>query len=322
MSDTTTPARDVAARPATAEETTPTPRPGGQRRREKRFALLLMAPAALFLLIFVGLPVFRLVYDSLFEVSLLGDERTFVGLENYVTALTADDIVASAWRTVVYTVIALTGEFVLGLGVALLFDALGERSKIARTIFIFPLMIAPVVAGLLWRFMLIDDFGIVNELLTRVGLLGDPGAIQWLSNRDIVLFSVAIPDIWITTSFVALVLYAGLQTIPGELKEAARIDGAGAWRLFWHIKLPLLRPMIAVALIIRGIDAARAFDVILIQTGGGPQSASEVLSLTIYQEMIRFGNLGLASAIATLFLLAMLAVAIVAFYTIWRPGNE
>lgn len=314
MADTTTldrPERAVA-RPAGR----------GQRAEEKRFALLLMAPAAVFLLVFVGFPVARLVYDSLFDVALLGGERVFVGLENYLTVFTDERILGSAWRTLLYTVIALTGEFFLGLGVALLFDAMGEkRSQLARTIFIFPLMIAPVVAGLLWRFMLIDDFGIVNELLTRAGILSNPGAISWLSDTDIVLFSVAIPDIWITTSFVALVLYAGLQTIPDELKEAARIDGSSAWQLFWHIKLPLLRPMIAVAVIIRGIDAARAFDVILIQTGGGPQSASEVLSLNIYQEMVRFNNLGLASATATVFLLAMLVVAIIAFYTIWRPGE-
>ncbi len=289
---------------------------------EQRFALLLMAPAGLFLLVFVALPVARLVYDSLFDVSLLASaERTFVGLDNYVTALTDDRILGSAWRTLLYTAIALTGELALGMGVALLFDSLGRASRYARAVFIFPLMIPPVVAGLLWRFLLIDDFGIVNELLTRIGVLSSPSDIAWLSNKEIVLFSVAIPDIWLTTSFVALVLYAGLQTIPSDLLEAARIDGAGAWKLFWHIRLPLIRPMIAVAVIIRGIDAARAFDVILIQTGGGPQFASEVLSMNIYQEMIRFGNLGQASATATLFLLGMLAVAVVAFLVIWRPGQ-
>jgi multiple sugar transport system permease protein len=288
----------------------------------RRFALLLMAPAALFLLLFIGYPLLRLFYDSLFDVNLLAPaQRSFVGFQNYLDAITSERVQGAALRTVQYTLIALVFEFVLGFGIALIFDAFKRSSDWARAVFVFPLMIPPVVAGLLWRFLLIDDFGIVNELLFRVGLLSSPDDIAWLSNTSLVLFSVAIPDIWLTTSFVALVVYAGLQTLPGDVLEAARVDGAGPWNAFWRVKVPLLRPVIAVVLIIRGIDAARAFDVILIQTGGGPQFASEVLSLHIYREMIRYGSLGYSSAIATLFLLGMVTVAIVGFLTIWRPGH-
>lgn len=183
-------------------------------------------------------------------------------------------------------------------------------------------MIAPVVAGLLWRFLLIDNSGILNHLLFRAGLLDSPGAVGWLSDPDVVLWAVAIPDIWLTTSFMTLVLFAGLQNVPGDILEAARLDGARAWTLLFRIILPLLRPVIAVALIVRGIDAAKAFDIILIQTGGGPQSASQTLSLLIYQTMIRFGEPGLASAMGTLYLLSMLAVAVVAVWFIWRPGAD
>jgi len=133
---------------------------------------------------------------------------------------------------------------------------------------------------------------------------------------------VAIPDIWLTTSFMTLVLFAGLQNIPGDLLEAARLDGAKAWTMLVRIIVPLLRPVIAVALIVRGIDAAKAFDIILIQTGGGPQNASQTLSLLIYQTMIRFREPGLASAMGTVYLLAMLAVATVAVWYIWRPGVD
>jgi multiple sugar transport system permease protein len=143
-----------------------------------------------------------------------------------------------------------------------------------------------------------------------------------LSNPDIVLFAVAIPDIWLTTSFMSLVLFAGLQNIPAELLEAARLDGARATTLLFRIIIPLLRPVIAVAIIVRGIDAAKAFDIILIQTQGGPQNASTTLSLLIYRTMIRFGDPGLASAMSTLYLLVMLAVAVTAVLTIWRPGAE
>jgi multiple sugar transport system permease protein len=210
----------------------------------------------------------------------------------------------------------------LGLAVALLFYALGPRSQILRTVFLYPLMIAPLVAGLLWRFLLIDNFGIVNELLARIGVIDSPGDIAWLSDPDLVLFSVAIPDVWLTTSFMTLMIFAGLQSIPPELLESARLDGAGGLRLLGSILLPLLRPVIAVALIIRGVDAARAFDVILIQTGGGPQSASETLSLHIYKTMVTYNDPGSAAAISTVFMTVMMVVALIAVMTIWRPGRE
>jgi multiple sugar transport system permease protein len=183
-------------------------------------------------------------------------------------------------------------------------------------------MIAPVVAGLLWRFLLIDNFGIVNQLLYEAGILSSPDQIQWLSDPNIALFSVALPDIWLTTSFITLVLFAGLQNVPGDVIEAARIDGARYPRILFSIIIPLLRPVIAVALIVRGIDAARAFDIILIQTDGGPQGSTTTLSLLIYRTMTRFGDPGLASAMGTVYLIVMLAVAIAAIMLIWRPGGS
>src|SRR5699024_10515727 len=253
---------------------------------------------------------------------LVAGERTFVGLDNYLAAFSSEDFGNAAWRTAVYTLIVVFFEFFLGLAAALLFTALGHASRIFRTVFLYPLMIAPVVAGLLWRFLLIDNFGIVNELLSRVGIIPTPGAIAWLSDPDIALFSVAIPDIWLTTSFVTLVLFAGLQNIPGDVIEAARLDGARYLTVLFRIILPLLRPVIAVAIIIRGVDAARAFDVILIQTNGGPQQSTETISLLIYRTMIRFGDPGLASAMGTLYLIVMMAIAVIAVLAIWQPGSE
>jgi multiple sugar transport system permease protein len=293
------------------------------RLTDKRFAAALMAPAALFLAAFVAWPLIRLVTDSFYEISpIKGGPRDFVGMDNYADIFTSESFLGAAGRTAGYTAIVVTLEFILGLGTALLFSALGRRASLLRTVFLYPLMIAPVVAGLLWRFLLIDNSGIVNHLLFRVGLLDSPSQVGWLSDPDIVLWAVALPDVWLTTSFMALVLFAGLQNIPGDVLEAARLDGARSWTLLTRIIVPLLRPVIAVALIVRGIDAAKAFDIILIQTGGGPQSASQTLSLLIYQTMIRFGDPGRASAMGTVYLLAMLAVATVAVWTIWRPGVE
>ncbi|BDO43615.1 sugar ABC transporter permease [Cellulomonas sp. NTE-D12] len=293
------------------------------RLTDRRFAALLMVPAALFLAAFVAWPIVRLVMNSFYDISpIAGGPRTFVGLGNYTTALASSGFRSSAVRTLAYTVLVVSAEFVLGLATALLFSAIGRRSAVFRTIFMYPLMIAPVVAGLLWRFLLIDNSGIVNALLARVGILHSASDIGWLSNSRIVLFSVAIPDIWLTTAFMALVLFAGLQNIPGDVIEAARLDGAKGWTLLRRIIVPLLRPVIAVTLIVRGIDAAKAFDIILIQTGGGPENASQTLSLLIYRTMVRFGEPGLASAMATMYLLVMLAVAVAAVVTIWRPGAD
>ncbi|WP_138417659.1 carbohydrate ABC transporter permease [Sinomonas gamaensis] len=282
-----------------------------------------MLPAGAFLTVFIGWPLVQFVVDGFYKIApIAGGSREFVGFGNYVRLFQDADFLNASWRTLLYAVIVVTLEFVLGLAVALIFSALGNASRVFRTVFLYPLMIAPIVAGLLWRFLLIDNFGIVNELLTRVGIMHSSSDVQWLSNPNIALFSVAIPDIWLTTSFITLVLFAGLQNIPGDVIEAARIDGARYPTILFRILLPLLRPVIAVALIVRGIDAARAFDVILIQTNGGPQSSTETLSLLIYRTMVRFGDPGLASAMGTVYLVVMLAVALVAILSIWRPGSE
>lgn len=295
----------------------------GRRIDDRRFALLLMTPAALFMLAFVAWPLIKLVVDSFYEISpIAGGPRSFVGLDNYLDVLGSSSFQAAAVRTLGYTALVVTFEFVLGLAAALLFNSLGNRSRLLRTAFLYPLMIAPIVAGLLWRFLLIDNFGIVNELLFRLGILSDRNDIGWLSDSSIALFAVAIPDIWLTTSFMTLVLFSGLQNIPGDVIEAARIDGASPVSILFRIILPLLRPVIAVALVVRGVDAAKAFDIILIQTGGGPQNSTETLSLLIYQTMVRFGEPGPASAMGTLYLVAMLAVAVAAVALIWRPGGR
>ena len=289
---------------------------------DRGFVVLLLLPAGLFLGIFVAYPLLLLLRDSFYQVTLYApDERVFVGLDNFVKALTSSRVRGAASRTLSYTAMALTAEFTLGFAAALLFNALGKRSELLRTVFVFPLMIPPIVAGLLWRFMLIDNIGIVNHILEQLGIIADSSDISWLGDRGIVLFSVALPNIWLTTSFVALVLYTGLQNIPADLIEAARIDGAGALPIFRRVTLPLLRPVIAVVLILRGIDAARAFDMIWIQTEGGPRFASEILSIHIYRSMIRYGNVGEASAIAALFMIGMVFISGIAFFAIWGRGS-
>lgn len=290
---------------------------------ENRFVLGMLMPAALFLGLLVAYPICLLIYNSLFAVKTIApDVREWVGLANYVNALTSPRIAESAARTIKYSVFALAFEFLFGFCAALLFNAIADKSRLHRTVFALPLMVPPIVAGLLWRFLLIGNIGILNYGLVAIGLIRDPGDIQWLSDQDLVIYSVAFADIWLTTSFVALVSYAGLTNIPKDLIEAARIDGANALRRFWHVTLPMMRPVIAVVVIVRGVDAAKTFDLIWIQTQGGPAHSSEVFSMNIYQRMVRYGDLGSASASATLFLLVMILLAALAYWKIWRSAHD
>ena len=289
----------------------------------RRFASLLMLPAILFLVATVAYPLGSLLFNSFFNVKLLTpNRRTWVGFGNFVTTLTSPEVGSAALRTLQYSAFAMTLELLLGFGAALLFYAMRERSAWARTIFIFPLLVPPIVAGLLWKFLLSLDTGMINHLIDLVGLTPAAGPINWLGNTDTVIFTVAFADIWLTTSFVALVAYAGLQGLPGDVLEAAEVDGAGYWQRVWHVILPLLRPVIAVIVIIRGVDVAKTFDLIFIQTEGGPQGASEVLSMEIYRTMVRYGNVGMASASAAVFLLVMAFFAAMAYRVIWKPAND
>lgn len=271
----------------------------------------------------VAYPVVLLIINSFYEVDLLTpNDRVWVGLDNYIKVLGSDRIRENALRTLQYTIFALFFEFLFGFCAALLFNAIAAKSRWHRTIFALPLMVPPIVAGLLWRFLLVGNIGILNYGLSAVGLISSPDQIAWLSNTDYVIYSVAFADIWLTTSFVALVSYAGLTNIPKDLIEAARIDGANAFKRFRHVTLPLMRPVLAVIVIVRGVDAAKTFDLIWIQTQGGPQHQSEVFAMNIYQRMVRYGDLGEASAAATLFLMVMICLAALAYWKIWRPQND
>lgn len=289
----------------------------------RRFATLLMLPAIIFLLATVAYPLGSLMVNSLFSVKLLTpNRRTWVGLDNYIHTFTSPEVITAALKTVQYSVFAMALELLLGFAAAFLFYAMKERSGWARAIFIFPLLVPPIVAGLLWKFLLSLDTGMVNHVIDLLGLTPAGGQINWLGSVDYVIFTAAFADIWLTTSFVALIAFAGLQGMPTDVLEAAEVDGAGYWQRLWHVILPLLRPVIAVIVIIRGVDVAKTFDLIFIQTEGGPQGASQVLSLDIYRTMIRYGNVGSAAATATVFLLVMAFFAAMAYRVIWKPAND
>ncbi|MTH54975.1 ABC transporter permease subunit [Bacillus mangrovi] len=275
------------------------------------------------MLVFLVYPIAMLVKDSFYRIDLLNPAAAqFVGLANYTGTLTSPRFLTALWNTVIYIVCAVGLEFLLGLILALLLSQAFKGSQFIRTILLSPLMIAPLVSGLIWKFMLNDQFGIINSTLYKIGILNDPHQIMWLSDQRFALFSTILADVWLTTPFMMLVLLAGLQGISKSLYEAAEIDGAGKWTKFRYITIPSLVPVAIVALLIRTIDAARTFDIVWVLTQGGPGFSSEVLSTYMYKTLTRYGQVGESSAMAVIFILLLLAVSSFFISKIWSSRKS
>jgi multiple sugar transport system permease protein len=267
-------------------------------RREGALPYLLIAPT---LAVLLALSIYPLIYAV--KISLQTDSGAGVrwSLQNF-TRLAADDFFRSALaHTIIYTIIALTFEFLLGLGLAVLLNRAMRGRSLFRAALLVPMMLPPVVVGVVWRLMLNPNFGAINGTLKGVGL--NTEALTWTASPTLAFASVIIVDIWQWTPFMFLILLAGLQAIPEEPYEAALIDGSSAWQTFRHITLPLLKPAILIALLLRTMDLLRVFDQIFILTEGGPGSATETVSLYIYRTAFRFSDFGYAAAMSFVLLL-------------------
>ncbi len=277
--------------------------------RRARIAWAFMAPSVLILLAVAAYPLFRTFQLSLFRANLLDYplRPEWVGLANY--AYMVQDLYwwTSVKNTVIFTVASVSLETVLGLGVALLVNAKFPLRGMMRTAMLIPWAIPTVVSAQMWRWMYNDVYGVINDLLLRVHLIAKP--VAWLADPHLVLPAIIAVDVWKTTPFMALLLLAGLQSIPEELYEAARVDGASGVQQFWFITLPLLVPALLVALIFRTLDALRVFDVIYVMSGVNPSTMS--MSVYARQQLVDFGDLGYGSALSTgIFFIIALFVAL------------
>ena len=185
-----------------------------------------------------------------------------------------------------------------------------------------PLMIAPLVAGLTWKLMMSSSFGIVNELLTRIGILSSSSDILWLADERWSLLACCIADIWLTTPFMMLMILAGLQGLDSSMVEAAKIDGANMLQQIFYVKLPVIKPVLLTALSVRIIDAARTFDIIWAMTEGGPNSSSETISITIYKTLTRYNDIGYASSMAVIFIVVLVIFTLVFMQSLWNPKKK
>lgn len=296
---------------------------GGQEVKlvSRKTLLLFFLPGAVFMGAFLIYPIITMVGDSLYKIGIT-DEKVFIGLENYIHAFTAGGFVGQLKNTVVYIVIAVGAETLLGLLFALFFELNYKGSKIIRSFMMAPLMIAPLVAGLTWKLMMSSSFGIINELLTRVGILSQSSDILWLADERWALLACCIADIWLTTPFMMLMILAGLQGLDSSMLEAARIDGAGLLQQIFAIKLPVIKPVLLTALSVRIIDAARTFDIIWAMTEGGPNSSSETISIIIYKTLTRYNDVGYASAMAVVFIAVLVIFTLVFMQSLWNPKKK
>ncbi|ABC30052.1 ABC-type sugar transport system, permease components [Hahella chejuensis KCTC 2396] len=279
--------------------------------RSRLQLLLLMSPATLLLAMLTLYPISQILINAFSYVDYVGAERQFVGMDNFVE-LSEDWFFAGAIKnSLSFSVLASLLQVGLGLALAVLFDRQFAGRRFALPVIIYPMMLSTLVCSAIWRAWYHYDFGFLNNALLSLGL--EP--VQWLFDPDMALFSVMLVDIWQWTPMAFLIILAGLQSIPADIKDAALTDGARGWRRFRHITLPLIMPQVLLALLLRSIDTFKLFDKVYALTGGGPGNSTETLSLFIYKQGFKFFNLGLASAAALLML--AIACALSAVYA-WR----
>ena len=264
-----------------------------------------MSPAAILLLAILAYPIYYTIQISFSELDLATfDAGEFVGWDNYRTVLQDDRFWHSLKVTGVYLALAMPLQMVLGFGIAFLINAEWRGRGVLRALFLIPMVVAPVVAGGVWRMILDPLWGLVNHGLAMISL----GPINWLADPTFAMITIVIIDTWRWTPFVTLIATAALLALPSEVFEAAKIDGANWWTTFWSITLPLLVPVIAATFIVRWLGAVKMFDIVLASTNGGPGNATNVINLFIYEEAFRSLRFAESSAMAVIVLVLTMAL--------------
>jgi multiple sugar transport system permease protein len=267
-----------------------------------------VSPALLMMLLLSVLPLANLFLTSFYSVSWAGGRAVWIpaGLANYA-ALARDDLLqAGIVNTLVFAVFAVGGQMLLGLVLALLCVRVGRGRVLYRTIFILPILIPGIVVGAMWKLLLNFDFGLANQIIGLVGF--DP--VNWLGAKETALASVILVDIWHWTPFCFLLFLAGLESLPQDIYEATKIDGATIWQELVYVTLPMMLPTIVVTFAFRLILAFKVFDEVYLLTGGGPGTATEVLSFTLYQRFFREDKIGYGAAMSMsiIFLVCILLI--------------
>lgn len=285
--------------------------------RETVAGYLFLSPAALGLITFIGIPMIAAFVLGFHEVPRPG-EYVFVGLENYVRALDDPQFLASLRITVIYVVLFTGGTFVASLALALLLQD-RELSGLWRTMVFAPHVASLAVVGMIWRFMLTDRVGIVDVATRASGL----GQRSWLGDPGLALITLVAASIWFFAGYYMIIFLAAVQDVPRDFHDAAAVDGAGSWRSFIHVTWPLIKPtsfFVLVLLLVTGLAGLQTFDLVYVMTGGGPAGTTRLVSFYVYEQAFRFGNIGYASALASV-LAGLLIVVSGILFKVTRGGR-
>lgn len=281
---------------------------------ERTLAVLLLAPAFALLALIVVYPIGKLVWNSFFDLRLSGGSgggARFVGWENYALVLGDKSFWNATKNTVLITLITVPGALVVGLGLAMLANLPFKRQWPVRLALLLPWALPLSFAGLIFAWFFHTEYGVVNDVVRRLGLGSATEPTMWLLRPGWAFAAICLTIIWKTSSFMALILLAGLQMIPKSLYEAAEVDGASKWQQFWQITIPMLMPSIIVALIFRTITALQTFDIPYTMTKGGPGEATETLAMLIHKTTIDYLDVGYGSTLAVfMFLLSLVVTAV------------
>ncbi len=287
-------------------------------RRQTRLAWMLLAPSLLVVVLVAIVPLLQTIYQSLTDARLASTRPVqFIGLRNYADLLTDAQFLNAIKVTVLFTILTVVFEFLLGLLIALVVNSNFKGRGPMRAAMLVPWAIPTVVSAQMWKWMYHDIYGVVNDLLVnKIHFL--PGNIAWIADPATAIPAIAAVDIWKTTPFMALLLLAGLQVIPGDIYEAADVDGANPFQQFWRLTLPLLRPAILVALIFRTLDSLRVFDVFFVMFG----NRADTQTMAVYDQQVitAFSDLGYGGAIsvAIFLIIGIFVVAYVTFLKVER----
>ena len=275
--------------------------------------ILLLLPAVLVLLAVVILPLILSFWSSLTPFRLTRPEsiHDFVGLRNYARLMGDGQFWSAFGRTVLLLTVALNLEMLLGLGLALLIERASRGQRVLRTLLMFPMMFSPVLVGFQFKFMFNDNVGLVNNALQSLGLTDS--AIPWLIDQHLAFFSIVVAEIWSSTSVFAIFILAGLMAMPRDPLEAARVDGCTPWQTFRFVTWPFLMPFAFIAMTIRSLDVARAYDIIKIMTDGGPARRTEVLWTLIARTGYADSKMGMANAMAYVAILLSVLFTVIFF---------
>lgn len=291
--------------------TTATPLRARRRiRRDDVVKFMFVVPAAIYVLLFFGYPIVKnltMSFQNYTTKTFFTGEAPWVGIENYVTAITSNLFGPSLLNTALFTAGSLIGQFVIGLALALFFQKKFPLSSVMRALLLLPWLLPLIVASATWRSILDQDSGILNRFLGVFGI----DAVPWLTSPDVALIAVIVVNIWVGIPFNVTLLYGGLQDIPEELYEAASLDGATGWKAFWHITLPNLRAVISVTLVLGVVYTLKVLDVILGLTGGGPANATQTIAIRSYQTSFIDFEFGVGAAFSNILILISLVFAVI-----------